>query len=623
MVKILLIIPYRAVEEQTLRQLRQIKSKDIAIETIHIFGTEPSVIREHDPDIIVARGMTGAALREHFPEKHMVEISMTSFDIISAIAESKRLYTPDRVALCIHKGALLDTDVLSELSGLDICMFDVADETDVENAIQRGITDGVQVFIGGLTICQQCRLLKLNNVHIKTSEMAIKKAIDEAVSTAHAINQERARTILFQSVLNNAPDAILSVNSEGKVTALNNHAYKVFRIPITQNILGERLDIYCKGIAWQNTVHTGKPSEALLEISGSLLFVRCSPIAVDDKCAGALITILAADKIQAAETKIRKELSAKGLTARYSFNDIIGVSETMKNNIFTAHKYAQVDANVLLMGETGTGKELFAHSIHMASKRKNEPFVAVNCAALPENLLESELFGYVEGAFSGAIKGGKTGLFEQAHKGTIFLDEIGEIPISFQVKLLRVLQEKEVRRVGDDRVYPVDVRVISATNITIQEQIAAKSFRSDLYYRLNLLSIQLSPLRECKEDILSIADHFLCLFARQYGKATPEITDSAQEMLEAYAWPGNSRELRNFCEKLIVLDESGRVDTAKLRLMGLQECAGTDRSLGDGSEIPDKAELLRRLRDRSMTRDELAKAYGISRTTLWRWSKEL
>lgn len=619
MVKILLIIPYQEVEEQILRQLREVSAKDVIIETTHIFGTDHSVIEERDPDIIVARGMTGAALAAQYPNKHMVTISMTSYDILAALADAKERLAPRRVALCVAGLQPEDIASFGTLTGMEVELFAVSNEDGVDQALQEGLAKGVEVFIGGLTICQECRSRGIPNIHIKTSGHALRTAIHEAVATAVTLNQERGKTVLFQSLLNNSPDAILSVDNQGRITALNSNAYKIRRLPATQPLVGKKLDSYWRGIDWRGGQDGSR--ETLLEAFGSLYFARCLPIIAQGSTVGTLITIQAAHTIQQAETQIRKELSVKGLTAKYRFGDIVGISAAIKNCISVAVKYAQVDANVLLVGETGTGKELFAHSIHMASSRKEGPFVAVNCAALPESLLESELFGYVEGAFSGAVKGGKIGLFELAHKGSIFLDEIGEMPIAIQAKLLRVLQEKEIRRIGDDRVYPVDVRVISATNINIQEQIAAKQFRSDLYYRLNLLNLVLPPLRERREDIAAMADYFLQLSVQLYKRPKPVVTPEALAALEAYHWPGNAREMKNFCEKVMVLNESGYLDLAQLARMGLQVETPSGAS-AEAAAKPTKEEVIRMMRERKMTNDELAKALGISRTTLWRWSRD-
>ncbi|MEG1873634.1 MAG: sigma 54-interacting transcriptional regulator, partial [Ruthenibacterium sp.] len=353
---------------------------------------------------------------------------------------------------------------------------------------------------------------------------------------------------------------LIAVNKQGIITAINNQAYHGYKLSLSEDMTGHPISDFYTPIDWQKTLATGTESDTLHDHDGKPHLVNCKPIIVYKQNAGVLITIQNVEDISKTEGKIRKELSAKGLVAKYYFSNIIGGSAVMRNSIATAYKYSQVDGSVLLIGETGTGKELFAHSIHNASRRSNQPFVAVNCAALPENLLESELFGYVDGAFSGAAKGGKTGLFELAHKGSIFLDEIGEVPIALQAKLLRVLQEKEIRRIGDDRVLPIDVRVISATNINIRERIESGQFRSDLYYRLNLLNLRLAPLRERPSDIPELVNFFVSKFACDYAKPAPKLTAEAMEQLCKYSWPGNARELRNLCERLTVLGESDTID---------------------------------------------------------------
>src|SRR5690625_4003910 len=262
--------------------------------------------------------------------------------------------------------------------------------------------------------------------------------------------------------------------------------------------------------------------------------------------------------IKKMEGEIRKKIYLRGHIAKYTFNDIIYKSDVVDQTIEIAKSYSEVDSNILIIGETGTGKEMYTQSIHNQSARKDKPFVAINCAALPESLLESELFGYVEGAFTGAVKGGKKGFFELAHRGTLFLDEIGEISVNLQSRLLRVLQEKEVMRIGDDKVIPVDVRIIAATNKNLLEMVKNNQFREDLYYRLSVLNLHLPPLRACREDIPSMVH----LFLRKYAGTNQRIriTESALERLSNEAWEGNVRELQNFCERLAVLCKDHFID---------------------------------------------------------------
>ena len=243
--------------------------------------------------------------------------------------------------------------------------------------------------------------------------------------------------------------------------------------------------------------------------------------------------------------KLRRQVTGGRSKAKYTFRDIVGNSHALSECKAIAQRMARSDSSILITGGTGVGKELFAQSIHNASSRSQQPFIAVNCGALVESLLESELFGYEKGAFTGANKNGKQGLFELAHKGTLFLDEIGEMPLHLQVRLLRVLQEKEVVRVGGDLVIPVDVRVIAATNKDIPELIRQNRFRSDLFYRLNVLPLYIPPLVERKEDIPLLIDYF-----KQKLKADFTLTEQAEERLLAYSFPGNVRELRNCMEYL-------------------------------------------------------------------------
>lgn len=281
------------------------------------------------------------------------------------------------------------------------------------------------------------------------------------------------------------------------------------------------------------------------------------------------------------------------LTGRYQFSQIIGKSERMQEVFSVIEQVATTDATVLILGETGTGKELVAKAIHFNSTRKSRPFVAVNSAALPETLLESELFGHEKGAFSGAIQQ-KPGRFELAHSGTLFLDEVGDIPLPTQVKLLRVLQEKTFERVGGTRTLQTNIRVISATNKNLKNEIAAHKFREDFYFRLNVMPIHLPALRERREDIPLLAYHFLQHFAKNMGKTTSEISVSALKLLLNYHWPGNVRELENVIERAMILCNGPAIDVEHL-------------SFYDQS---DAFELLKDARKRQLPEQELTEIYA-------------
>jgi Nif-specific regulatory protein len=252
---------------------------------------------------------------------------------------------------------------------------------------------------------------------------------------------------------------------------------------------------------------------------------------------------------------------------------IVGDSPELRHALRQIEQVAGTDATVLLLGESGTGKELFARALHLSSPRRDQPFVKVNCGAIPENLFESELFGYEKGAFTGASTT-RAGYFEQAHGGTLFLDEIGELPLAMQVKLLRVLQEKSLQRVGGRRETAIDVRIVAATNLDLQQQVAAGRFRLDLYYRLNIIPIRLPALRERREDIRPLVRHLLNLICQSYQRNVG-LTPEAMERLVDYPWPGNIRQLRNVLERLVLLSEGPAISAREVEHVIRSEAAGT------------------------------------------------
>lgn len=281
--------------------------------------------------------------------------------------------------------------------------------------------------------------------------------------------------------------------------------------------------------------------------------VNAAPITVDGELKGSVAIIQDMSEIKELYRELERARSIiRKLEAKYTFDDIIVRSDAMKTALREARQGARTRATILLRGESGTGKELFAHAIHNASTRKYKQFVRVNCASIPESLLESELFGYTEGAFTGARRGGKKGLFEEANGGTVFLDEIGELSPSTQAKFLRVLQEKEVTRVGGTKAIPVDVRVIAATHVDLEQAIREKRFREDLYYRLNVLPIYIPPLRHRIEDLEDLSLHLVKKFNQEYGRHVTGIDPEALRVLESYSWPGNVRELENVLGRAMI-----------------------------------------------------------------------
>lgn len=622
MVKILMLVPHMDMQDQFAKIVKRCGDfPDIKIELTYVFGTPESLSRNRDAEIFVARGMTFDRLRVLFPKKHIIEIQMTSFNILDALILAKNEHHPSRIALCVHNMELQSLSHIEELCQAKIDVYDVWDEESANAAIEEAQTRGTDVYVGAGTVCGLCDRRGLTRVHIKTKDAAVEAALNEAINTAKTINRERASYSMFRTIINNSSDGIITINDKGIIQQINNQAYQFFQISTVDDVKGHLINVVNKSFKWKRAMGENGILEDVLKVDDRHFFVQYKPILVDEQNAGLVIIIKNSEQILKEETKIRRSLNEKGLTAKYTFADIIGKSEGIQDNIRMANRFSKVDSNVLIIGETGTGKELFAHSIHNASNRSNEPFVALNCAALPENLLESELFGYVGGAFSGAAKNGKMGLFELAHKGTIFLDEIGEIPITLQAKLLRVLQEKEIRRIGANTVQPIDVRVISATNINIDKQIDEGKFRSDLYYRLNLLDIQIPPLRERKEDIQEMVDFYLNRFSCDMKKSPAKLSKAAASLLKEYSWPGNVRELRNICERLVVLSDTDEITKEDLHQFKIFRTDSQPVKESEAKKTATLEEQLLQMKPRKKKQD-IAKELGVSRTTLWRMMKQ-
>ncbi len=309
------------------------------------------------------------------------------------------------------------------------------------------------------------------------------------------------------------------------------------------------------------------------------------------------------------------------------FEELVGSTPAMRRVVELIQKVAPTDSTVLLMGESGTGKEVVANTIHRLSPRQDQPFIAVNCAALPEQILESELFGHMKGAFTGA-ESDKTGLFEEADGGTLFLDEIGDMALVSQAKLLRVLQNGEIRRVGDTSVRHVDVRMLAATNRDLLEDVREKRFREDLYFRLNVIQILIPPLRERPDAIAALTREFLKRYSRKYGKNIAQIDDGAWAMLQSYTYPGNVRELESTIAHAVIMADGDQIrinDLPDAVRYGERPRLGLPHLRDDG--LPTLQDMERQLIERALEKlkgnqTEVAKALGISRSTLWRKLKE-
>lgn len=370
--------------------------------------------------------------------------------------------------------------------------------------------------------------------------------------------------LLLQKIIDSLSDAVSVVDERGMGLMIN-RAYTRLTGMTEEQVLNKPATV---DIAEGESVHfqvlkTGKPIKGVRMKVGPYrrdVVVSCAPLMINGTLRGSVGVVHDISEIRSLMEELeRTRRLVRRLESRYTFEDIIGKSRRLKETVERARQAARTPASVLLRGECGTGKELFAHAIHHASDRAARPFIRVNCASLTHTLLESELFGYADGAFTGARRGGRKGYFEEAHGGTLFLDEIGAMSQEAQARLLRVIQEGEIVRVGESRSRAIDVRLIAATNADLEEMVEAGYFRKDLYYRLNVFPILMPPLREIKEDIPLLADYYVNRYGQEYGRLGVEISPQVYRRLQEYDWPGNMRELQNVVSRALI--NLGREET--------------------------------------------------------------
>lgn len=572
-------------------------------------------------EVFVTRGGTAQILRQGGIRTPIVEIKLTSADLVEALTKAKkevRINNPHIAVVAFPNMIQNLLDFLPFLN-LNLSCYGLSSEEDAPHLIKEAIIKGAQVLLGGAITVKIARHLGFPVVLLRSGEESIRLALEEANRIVYARRIEAHRSNELKAMLEYAYEGIIAINHEGVITIFNPFAQSATGIT-EKEAIGRPISHILPSIRLTDVLESGSEDIGeIIHFGPTQVILSRIPIRVNGKVAGAIATFQDVTRIQSMEAKIRREIFSRGHFAKFNFNDIYGSSPPLLKAIEVARKYARTDATVLIHGETGVGKELFAQSIHNASERNKGPFVAVNCAALPEALLESELFGYVEGAFTGARKKGKPGLFELAHHGTIFLDEISEIPYNLQGRLLRVLQEREVIRLGHDRVIPIDVRVLCATNRDLHRLVEGEKFRKDLYWRLNVLSLYIPPLRERCEDIIPLIHYFLDQLSAT-PSLPPTFSTDAVSFLTTYSWPGNVRELKNLCERLTTILHDGEViDVTFLKhLMDYQESIRLPRTKAKSIEDFERA-----LSQAGGKVGRAADILGIHRTTVWRRLKRL
>ena len=423
-------------------------------------------------------------------------------------------------------------------------------QTRVAEINQKGVLDN------GLNIIAT-RIPMINEQDELMGALSVFKDTTEVVRLAEEVTNLKEIQTMLEAIIFSSDDAISVVDERGNGILIN-PAYTRITGLTKEQVIGKpaTADISEGESMHLKVLNTRKAVRGVKMLLGPLkkeVIVNVAPIIVNDTLKGSIGVVHDVSEIQTLTKELdRARQIIRTLEAKYTFADIIGDSEEMSLAVGQAKLGAKTPATILLRGESGTGKELFAHAIHHTSNRRYNKFVRVNCAAISESLLESELFGYEDGAFSGAKKGGKKGLFEEANYGSIFLDEIGELSANTQAKLLRVLQEHEIVRVGGTKAIPIHVRIIAATNVNLERRMAEGTFREDLYYRLNRMPIHIPPLRMRKGDIPGLCHRLIQKINQDYGRNVEGVTSCAMKTLFAYEWPGNVRELENILGRAMI-----------------------------------------------------------------------
>ena len=569
-------------------------------------------------EIVITRGGTAEAINEARLGLTVVEVPITGMDMIRAIEEARRYGR--RIGVIAFPSMIVGIDCLGPILGIELKQYPIYGELEAEAKVLKAFREGADVVIGGVIAGRASRLHHRPCVAIRSGAEGITQAALEAKRIAEARRLEKVKSTLFQTVLDYAYEGIISIDQDRRVAIFNPVAERITRID-GRRAIGRKIQEILPQLKLERLLTAGKDELGqVIDVGNVQILCNKVPIRVQGTQIGAVVTFQDAGKIQQWEADIRKKIYAEEHTAAFTFSDVIGSSRQMRHCVAVARQFAASDSSILISGETGTGKEVFVQSIHNASGRGQQPFVAINCAALPAQILESELFGYVGGAFTGASQKGKPGLLEIAHGGTLFLDEIAEMDYSLQSKLLRVIQERKVMRLGSDRVLPVDIRLIAATNKNLKELVAGNRFRADLYYRLNVLRLHLPPLRERPEDIEQCARAFLEKHAAQVNRRL-RFSRAAMEVLVRHPWPGNVRELQNTVERIVSVCGQDTVQADMVRQM-MREDEMTE-PFAAGSRTMGVETIRKALAEARGRQAEAAKILGISRSTLWRRRKSL
>lgn len=611
---ILFISPYKEIATTAKKVLQEM---NLSLPVI-VAKNEDAVTKaqESTASVIISRGGTARDLNK-YTDKIIVDINIAFSDIFSSIEEINHMGSKN-IAIVANNHIIKRGNIHLTIDDTSINIYSYSDDTAVEPLIQKLIAQKVDGIIGDIRPVELARAYNIkNSIYIQSNATSIIQAIKEALAIVDSQQKKQLRLQTLQTIIDNIDEGII--------------VYNVNKQPIFSNKIGQQILKNNPTLAGRQglsnlTNYLDDYNGKILDINNEKMLLDVINLNLENNINSDILIFQKVNAIEKNAQKVQLALHQRGLYAKKSFNDIIYNSPKMKTVLDTAKQFAQSNSTILIYGETGTGKEGLAQSIHNASQRVNKPFVSVNCASLPPTLIESELFGYVDGAFTGARRNGKKGLFELAHTGTIFLDEIGDLPLDIQSRLLRVLQEREIMRIGDDKILPIDIRLICATNKNLKELIKQGKFRQDLYYRINVLRLTLPPLREREKDILLLLDFYLNKYT--LDKSTNiKLSDEINQYLLNYPWQGNVRELKNIAEVLaFIYKDNLSLNDVKNILDDDEDIPSTPTS--DMLNLPIRGnlktmekEIIRQLTQKNYTPEQICNLLGISKITLWRKSK--
>ncbi|HBF0310374.1 sigma 54-interacting transcriptional regulator [Clostridioides difficile] len=625
----------------------------IDILNLDLMENQGRILVEKGAQAIIGRG-GGYSLVIDTVNVPVIPMNMKSTDLLRAIEIAKK-YSKKVVLILGDNEVSFDYVGWRNVISTEITEEWFESKYEIRSKVVKYIDQKDEVVIvGGGLACSFARQYGIDSVFATASDESIREAVEYCKKLLDTLGEEKFNNEVLRNILDGIKDGVIAIDSNGSIILYNESAKNMLKVERKCALNKYILDVFPKMEWMLDCLHEKEDVEdrKIRNINNLIVNTRTTLIKVDNSTYGVLGIIQDITKLQNLERKIRFDLNQKGLYARYTFDDFLFKDKLTREFIEEAKKIGKSDYTTLLYGESGSGKEIIAHSIHNISKRKDRPFVAINCATIAENLLESELFGYEEGAFTGARKGGKRGLFELAHGGTLFLDEINSLSFNIQTKLLRVIEERQIMRIGSDYIIPLDIRIIAATNESLTEKIVMGTFRADLFYRLSSLEINIPPLRDRREDIIPLFNNFVNEVLKDDGlngiNSIDEnfvLTKGEMDKLYNYSWPGNVRELKTIAQKYVVTgkiklrqdrdfktkkllpnSEVDKFNSETTASVEVQDESINMSKINDGKISIDIKEVNKYVEEKiismlfaqGLSKNEVAQVLGISRTSLWK-----